>query len=252
VPGTPIELVLTVRSNQQGAATLLHTLFTGTPVATTLLAENFNGVAPGSLPAGWTTSHAGGANTVPWTTSSTFCGTTSNGAFHQNAMDGVGGTGNPTRFERLFTPSFVVPATAEYVTLDFDVCYDAEDDPSFNILAYDGFLLRITDLTPGRLLRSELAEAFADEFTTGSAGHFPKHFPRSSNSNYFQDMSAWSGDSQGFKHVHMRLPGMQGSTAQLRWEFTQDSLDTCATVRPGHSCGVFVDNLVIQSVTSAP
>ena len=63
-------------------------------------------------------------------------------------------------------------------------------------------------------------------------------------------MSAWSGDSAGLKHVHLKLPGMAGSRAQLRFEFAQDSLGTCADVRPGHACGVLVDNVVVQSVVS--
>jgi hypothetical protein len=251
VPGTFIELVLTVRSEEHGSATLLHTLFTGTPSATTIFAENFNEVAPGTLPAGWTPAHGGGANTVPWTTSASFCGTTSNAAFHAEANDGPGpGPFTNTRFERLFSPLINVPANASYVTLDFDVCYDSEDDPNFNILAYDGFLVRITDQTPGRLLRSELVEAFEDELTTGSLQHFPKHFPRSGDPAYFQDMSAWAGFSGGFQHVHMRLPGMAGSTVQLRFEYTQDAAGLCSDVRPGHSCGVMVDNIVMQSVVS--
>jgi len=248
VPGTPIELALDVRSSEHGAATLLYTLFTGTPVPTTLFSENFNSVAPGTLPAGWVTSHGGGSNVVPWKTSSTYCGTGSNGAFHVNANDAA----SPTRWERLFSPPVVVPANAEYVTLDFDVCYDTEDDPNFSIQAYDGFFVRITDLTPTRPLRSVLAEAFQDEFTTGSFLGYPKHFPRSSNSAYFQDMSAWAGDSHGVQHVHMRLPGMAGSTFQLRFEYTQDGGSICSDVRPGHSCGVLLDNVVIKSVVSAP
>jgi hypothetical protein len=250
-PGTPIELVLKVGGEENGRVTLHHTLFTGTPLATTLLMENFNTTAPGALPAGWVTAHGGGANTVPWTTSNTFCNTTSNAAFHQNAADGPGpGAFTNTRFERLFSPMFVVPGDADYVTIDMDVCYDTEDDPAFNILAFDGFLLRVTDMTPGRLLRSVLVEAFEDAFRTGSFFHYPKHFPRSGNSAYFQDMSAWAGDSQGVKHVRMRLPGMAGSTAQLRFEFTQDSIGTCSDVRPGHACGVSFDNLVVRSVKS--
>lgn len=252
VPGTHIELVLSV-SSAQGNNTLLFTQATGTPGATVLLSENFNGVAPGALPAGWATSHAGGANIVPWTTNNTFFGTSSNAAFHANANDGVGGTGNPTRFERLFSPAFVVPANAEYVTVDMDVAYDTEDDPSFNILAYDGFLLRVTDGTPGRTLRSLLAEAIEEELRTGSIQHYPKHFPRNSSTSYFEDMSAWAGDSQGFKHVHMKFPGpggLAGATAQLRFEFAQDGFGTCADVRPGHQCGVMFDNLVVQSVVS--
>jgi hypothetical protein len=95
-----------------------------------------------------------------------------------------------------------------------------------------------------------LAEAFADEFTTGALQHYPRHFPRSSNPNYFEDMSAWSGFSNGMKRVRMRLPGMAGSTAQFRFEYTQDAFATCADVRPGHTCGVQVDNIVVRSVTS--
>src|SRR6185295_6154254 len=102
-------------------------------------------------------------NTVPWTTSSTFCGTRSNGAFHINANDGpVGptGPGNPTRFERLLSPVINVPADAGDVLMEFDVCYDTEDDPGFNVLAYDGFLLRIFDGTTGHIARSVLVDAF--------------------------------------------------------------------------------------------
>lgn len=249
VPGTHIELLLNVTSSD-GTTTLLHTLSTGTPAATVLLSENFDGVAAPALPAGWVTSHAGGANTVPWVTNNTFnAGNT--GVFHQNAADGPGpGATTNTRFERLFSPAFAVPANSDYVTVDFDTKYDTEDDPAFNILAYDGFTLRITDLTAGRTLRSNLAEAFAEEFTTGSLQHQPKHLPRNSDTNYFQDMSVWAGDSGGLKHVHLKLPGMAGSTAQLRFEFTQDAIGTCADVRPGHTCGVLVDNLVVASVVT--
>lgn len=241
VPGTPIELELEV-NGAPGTATLRYTVLTGTPVATPVLTQNFDGAAPGTLPAGWTVAHGGGAVTVPWTTSATFCGT-SNKAYHESTVG--------TRFERLFSPAFVVPANAQYVTVEFDVCYNTEDDPVLPVTGYDGFLLRVTDLTTGRTLRSVLAEAFATEFTTGAIKHYPKHFPRSSNTAYFQDMSAWAGDSGGVQHVRMRFPGMAGSTAQLRFEFTQDSVATCTDVRPGTVCGVSVDNVSVNSVVSA-
>ena len=69
-----------------------------------------------------------------------------------------------------------------------------------------------------------LVEAFDDEFTTDGFKHFPKHLPRSGNPTYFQDMSVWAGDSEGAQHVRLRLPGMAGTTAQLRFEFTQDGI----------------------------
>jgi hypothetical protein len=61
-------------------------------------------------------------------------------------------------------------------------------------------------------------------------------------------MSAWAGDSGGVKHVHARLPGTAGRRLQLRFEFAQDAFATCADVRPGHTCGVSVDNVVVQAV----
>jgi hypothetical protein len=249
-PGTPIELALTI-STSVGSEVVRFTQQTGTPIPTTIFSENFNGVPAGSLPAGWATIHAGGSNIVPWTTNNTFCGASSNGLFHANANDGVGGTGNPTRFERVASPNISIPSNGEYVTLDFDICYDTEDDPGFNVLAYDGALLRITDFTTGRFARANLVEAFAESIATGSIAHYPKHNPRSSNTAYFQDMSMWAGFSNGFQHVNMRLPGMAGSVIQLRPDYTQDSLGTCADVRPGHSCGVMIDNIVLRSVVSA-
>ena len=236
VPGTKIDFSLAV-TTAQGSTTLLFTQNTGTPRITTIFSENFDSTTPGLLPAGWGTIDMGGAN-VPWTTSSSFCGASSNGLFHVNNTSG-------TMFKRVATPNIVFPATDDYVTLDFDICYDTENDPDFNVLAYDGATLRITDFTAGRTARAVLVEAFAEELTTGSIAHFPRHLPRNSNAAYFQDMSVWSGDSGGFRHVNMRLPGMEGSTVQLRWDYTQDAGGTCVNVRPGHSCGVLIDNVVL-------
>jgi hypothetical protein len=182
-------------------------------------------------------------------------GNATNAAFHINANDGL--SGNHTRFERLFSPVVTIPADSEYVLLDFDVAYNAEDDPNFNVLAYDGFLLRITDLTTGSTLRSVPIEAFAEEFTTGGVAFYPKHMPRSgaAATAYLQDLSAWSGTSGTVpRHVHLKLPGMAGTTVQLRWEYTQDSLGTCSdTPHPpatGTPCGVAVDNIVMLSAVS--
>jgi hypothetical protein len=247
VPGTQIDFDLKVTS-AQGDADLQFTQNTGTPVGTTIFAEDFNGVAAGALPAGWGTIHAGGNNIVPWTTNSTFCGTTTNALFHPNANDGL--NGNHTRFERVASPNITIPAASEYVTVEFDICYDTEDDPNFNVLAYDGADLRITDFTAGHFARANLAEAFAEVITTGTKFHYPKHLPRSSSSAYFQDISAWAGDSHGFQHVFMKFLGMAGDTVQLRPDYTQDSNGICSDVRPGHACGVIIDNIVVRSFTS--
>jgi hypothetical protein len=251
IVGTPVALRLQTFGRFGGGidlGTLRHELFTGTPQSTTLLTENFDAATGGALPAGWTSSHGGGANVVPWVTNNTFCGASNNAAFHANADDNPGG--NPTRWERLFSAPFAVPADSSYVTVEFDVCTDTEFDPNFTVTAYDGLSLRIADLTPGHTVRSVLAEAYADEFTTDGFKHFPKHLPRNSNPAYFQDMSVWAGKSPGAQHVRLRLPGMAGTTSQLRFEFTQDGSATCLDVGGGPVCGVSVDNVVIKSVKS--
>src|SRR5205807_261550 len=94
VRGTHLELALAVTADQ-GTTTFALRLPTGTPRATVIYSENFEGVAPGTLPAGWQAVHSagtGGPGVVPWTTNATFTG--SNAAFHPNDTSG-------TRFERL-------------------------------------------------------------------------------------------------------------------------------------------------------
>jgi hypothetical protein len=258
--GTKIEFSLNI-TTAQGSRTLLFSANSGNkPILTPLLTENFDSAVAPALPAGWAASHGGGANTVPWKTDNhkpKDNSIVSQGLFHANANDGTGGTGNPTRFERAFSPLFVVPAASNFVAVDFDITYDTEDDPSFVYQAYDGALLRITDQTAGRLLRSVLTETYAELQQTGNILHYPKHFPRNSSTSYFEDMSAWAGDSSvvpgnntGVLHVHMLFPGMAGSTAQLRFEFAQDSNGICTDIRPSDlNCGVLVDNVAVNNVT---
>jgi uncharacterized repeat protein (TIGR01451 family) len=47
----------------------------------------------------------------------------------------------------------------------------------------------------------------------------------------------------------MKLNGMATRAIRLQFEFTQDFIGTCADVRPGHSCGVWFDNVVMKSAT---
>jgi len=248
VSGEDVTLELTVLSLGRLPMRLEATLHTGTPLATPLINEPFT-VAPGTLPAGWSAVHGAGANTVPWTTQTGFCGSTSNGAFHVNANDGLSQVNN-ARWERLFSPTVMIPADSQWAEVELDVCTDTEDDPAFNIQAFDGAFLRVFDATPGDTLRSVLAEAFASDFITGGLFHYPKHLPRSNNPAYFEDMSVWAGDSGGLRHVKIRLAGMAGTTVQLRFEFTQDEIFTCANVRPGHACGVLIDNVKLTSFTA--
>lgn len=261
--GTKVDFALNI-TTAQGNRTLVFSENTGNaPIITNLINENFDAAAQPALPAGWVNTHVGGLNTVPWGTASNKPKTNavvSRGLYHANANDN--GTGDPTRREEADSPQFIVPANSRFVSVDFDLAYDTEDDPSFIYQAYDGSVVDMVDFTAGRTARRVLAEAFADEITTGGIFHYPKHFPRSNSTRYYQDMSAWSGDSttvpgnnaNGYLHVHMLFPGMASSTAQLRISFAQDSNGICTDVRPSDTnCGVLIDNVVINSIAySAP
>lgn len=246
-PGVYIDLLLTVTS-AQGTTELPIRLPTGSPGATTtLINEDFQGVTPPALPVGWSTLNGGTAPLDAWVTSTLL--TPTNAVFHDN-------DGAQLEFMRLLSPVVVVPSVGSgvesYVTLDFDIAYRLEDEPTQQVLAYDGLTLRITDQTSGQLIRSVLAEAFAEAIKTGTSNHFPKHLPRLTSVNYFQDMSVWSGDSGGVLHVSMKFPGagMTGRSIQLRFEYTEDSFGDCTLAGHAAPCGVAIDNIVLRHVVS--
>ena len=227
-----------------------HTLFTGTPLATTLLTENFDAARRERCPPAGRSLHGGGANTVPWITSNTFC-RWSNAAFHQNANDNGRGPGQSTiRFERLFSPHFVVPADADYVTLEFDVCTTPKHDPNFNVLAYDGLPLRVPGLDAGPASAFGARGSVRGRVHDRTASSTIRSTCREAVRRISRTCRCGPEIRRARKHVRLRLPGMAGTTAQLRFEFTQDGIATCSDVRPGHTCGVSVDNIVVRSVTS--
>jgi hypothetical protein len=254
VPGTDVDLLLTVHTDQ-GVTRLPQRLHTGTPgTAVTLINENFDGVAAPALPAGWSSVKQSGS-TVPWITSTTVPGIgagASQAAFHSNT-----GTAN---WNRLFSPSVTVPTPNPGeqfdVALDFDIAVALESEPSQQIKAYDGCFLQLHDLTGGSYaVRSIYASAFADAFDTGTNKGYSHRLAKNPISGT-PSVDAWSGSTQGQKHVSMRFPGqgMAGHTIQLRFEFIEDANGTCTGAGLTGPCGVAVDNVVLQYVPigSAP
>jgi hypothetical protein len=246
VPGVWIDFVLKLTTSQ-GATELPFRIATGTDgTPTSLMNES------------WTTSTITASQAPPTTTNwySVRGGTTSavrtpwavnqnltpgnNAAFHSDTA-GYG-------WIRLWSPYVAIPTPVDQsnVTLDFDLVYNLEDEPTKTVQAYDGMTVRITDQTTGATVRSVLAEAFATQILTGNSLHFPKHLVRDNNTAYFEDMSVWSGNSNGPVHVAMRFPGngMVGRTVQLRFEYAQDNANVCAS----GTCGVAIDNIVMNMV----
>ena len=257
VPGTIIDFVLTVNSDQ-GTTQQMFRTETGTPGTTaTLINENFNSATTPNLPAGWTQAEGGcslapGACIAahPWITS--IARTPGNqAAFHTN-------TSGNSEWIRLFSPTVVIPTPAagvqSYVLVDFDLNYSLEDNPAKLFEAFDGMFLRITDLNAPA--RSILAEAFATKITSaGKIDHHPAHLVRSNDPAYFADMSVWSDDSveldtDGTIHVSMKFPAetMTGHSVQLRFEYTQDQIVDCTGSGGNPPCGIAVDNVVMRHV----
>src|SRR5262249_36102132 len=240
VPGTDVDLLLTVDTDH-GQALLRRRIATGSPGTTVaLINEDFNPGTGSTLPAGWSSVVAQGA-TVAWIASTTFPGvggTGSRAAFHTNSTS--------SGWNRLFSPVVVVPTPAAgaqcYVTLDFDVAYSLENEPTRPNTGYDGCYVRITDMTGGSYtVRSIYATDFADAMTTGSPQGYPPRLPRTLT---FATADMWSGSSQGLKHVSMKFPGegLAGHSIQLRFEYIQDNSGTCTTAGLTGPCGISIDN----------
>lgn len=249
VPGTIIDFLLTVTTNQ-GTTELpirVHTGVDGAPTA--LLTEDFSSTQIGTLFnlnkwQSYKETNAGNFLVSHWIVSQDLT-PGNNAAYHDEAP--------AASWVTLYSPQMPVPSLPgeSRVTVDFDLVYDLEEVPSKLVEALDGMTLQITDLTAGAAFRLVLAEAFAEKFTTGAANHFPRHLIRSGDFNYFQDMSVWSGPSGGTKHVSMRFPanGMKGRTIQLSFEYTQDGFGVCTDLGAGRGpCGIAIDNINVAAV----
>jgi hypothetical protein len=245
VPGTYVSLLLTVTTNQ-GSTQVPYLLASGTPAFTTVLSENFESATLPDMPAGWQSVSQAGPPTPAWVTANSIPGgaVASKMAFHANS------TGS--KFHRLYSPTITMPTPAPgaqtIVTLDFDLAYSTEVEPTKAILAYDGLTLRILDSTPGQTARHVLAEAIAEVLNTGAIKHFPRHTPLSFDPSYFDDNSIWAGSSGGLIHVSMKFPGAGwgGRSITLRWEYTEDGSGDCTRSGSPPPCGVAVDNVVLR------
>ena len=218
----------------------------------TVLTEDFAGAPEGSRPQFWLSVHEGGATTVPWVKHTGFCG--ASGLFQPNTTAAT----DATRYERLLSVPFLTWPSPKFqlTTLELRLCYETEDDPDFNVLAYDGLTVGIVDRTTGRVTRPILAEAFATRIATGSgplaATHFPRHLPRSGDPGYLQDMSVWAGSSGGMKTVVMDLQGMEDGAVQFFFDYTQDRSGTCTDAghpgSPPGTCGVLLNYVRVQAI----
>jgi hypothetical protein len=202
---------------------------TGVVVAEeTLLSESFDAVSAPALPLGWSAANLCTTCVAnPWHTTST------TPASPPNAAHGSGETGTNSTLGRLDGPAVAVPAGSTLLEIAFDLQYDlaatnsrvAIDAATFNY-QLDGGLTRF-------------ATADAIEFE-----HRYTHWHRYSFFNGAGNRSAWSGNSDGYRHVRIRIPDLGGHVIRPRFD-----LSTVGNTGPPGSNGVWVDNVTIKALT---
>ena len=183
---------------------ILQTICAGTA---TTLDENFDGVTPPALPAGWSADQAGGFPL--WQTSNAgdptpVADTPPNSAFTpdpNNVLD-----------NRIYSPTFTYTACAR---LSFRQNFDLEE--SSETIAYDCGVLEININNTGWI---DIVQA-GGNFETGGYNHsgIADGFgnPLSSRPN-------WSGNSGGFMTTVIQLPASGADLpVQLRWRMASDN-----------------------------
>jgi len=184
---------------------------------TIVFAENFDGVAAGTLPAGWTATRPTGSQAL-WTTANS--GFAVPIASAPNAAFGAGAAN--VSENRLDSPAIVISGANTQII--FQLKFDLES-------GFDG----------GQLLISINGGAF-QEFTaaggTFTAGGYNTTIP-SGFGNPISGQPAWSGASGGYVTVTADLPATvtPGSTVQFRWRVGTD-LST-------NSSGMAIDNVQV-------
>jgi len=185
---------------QDGATSLGSVNFTftlGQTITTTVFSENFDGVTPPALPAGWTTSATGAES--PWVSTTVARDTLPNSAFAPDPTS-VGLT-------ELDSPSMVLPPTANQ--LRFRHSYFLEN-------TFDGGVLEI------KIGAGQWTDILAAGGSFSSGGYVTTI--SSSYSNPLGGRSAWTGDSGGFITTLVDLPpAAAGQTVQFRWRCGSDS-----------------------------
>ena len=202
--GSQITLTWDIQDGATNYGTVVKTLGSGT--AAVGLTQNFDGVTPPALPAGWTQLKTSGT-AINWVTQAQLPDSGANSAFANSAT-----TVNATA---LVSPSFNVATSGTQVT--FRNQFNTED-------GFDGMVLEIkigaaawTDivLAGGSFTAGGYTDTISSGFLSPIAGR-----------------QAWSGNSGGYITSTATLPAAAaGQSVQLRWLFATDSSDQINGVR---------------------
>jgi len=216
--GSQVTVMLTLTSTV-GPQTPVSKSFTlGQPLIG--LTQNFDGVTPPALPAGWTQNQTVGTS-ITWTTVNTTPNSAPNAVFTNDP-----GTVNATALE---SPAFNVTSTAASVT--FKNSFNTE--PTF-----DGIVLEIKI---GAGAWTDIVAAGGVFTAGGYTGPISTSF-----SSPIAGRQAWNGNSLGYITSTATLPASaNGQSVQLRWLMASDSSVTATgsriddiQVTNGYVCGI--------------
>jgi PKD repeat protein len=189
---------------QDGTANLGTISFPFVIGQSSVLAENFDAVAPPALPIGWSTAASGGQSV--WVTSSTTSDTASNAVFSPDPYtSGV---------NELDTPAITLPPSSTQLT--FRHSFNLEASGVSTNTAFDGGVLEI----------KIGSDPFSDIINAGGTflvGGYNRTISPSWG-NPLGGRDAWSGYSGGFITTIVDLPAAAlGQTVQFRWRCGSDS-----------------------------
>ena len=200
--GSVITLTINVNSSL-GPVTITRTFAVGRP--NTTFTENFDGVTPPSITAGWTVTSSYAPMTFVSTGSS--FDTTPNSMF---AADLPAITGGPTTdggSTELTSPSIAISAPA--ATVSFRHKYNSEP-------GWDGGVLEIS-----------IAGGAFQDFVAAGGTFLQNGYNASmgvSTPNPLGGRAGWTGDSGGYITTVARMPASAaGQLVQLRWRFGTDN-----------------------------
>lgn len=219
-PGEFLDFELEL-SSRVGEDVVQFRLQVGTAsVGASFFSEDFEGVTPPALPAGWTNQVSGG-----WTTLASL-GNPGNAAFIPDPPF--------TALSRLFSPTINLPGGVEFYDIEFDEFHHME--PETSRTGFDGVSIEFSIDGSGSLFGSAYSIEFDNRYT---------HRCNRAGGGGNGDRSCWSGDNGGYKHTRIRIPavddsGSDLSTIQLRFTMASDSF-------VGDD-GWLVDNVTIKPV----
>jgi hypothetical protein len=198
--GSSLAATLALQDGATGLGTVTFELPLGAAVVP--LAQDFDGVAAPSLPAGWTASNGSGATL--WKTATSNPDTLPNSAF----VDDPSGATD----KRLTSPAFAIQTASARVTFRQSFALDE---------FFDGGVLEVsspninggafTDVTNAAVGGSFASGGYSGPLETGFG-------------NPIQGRPAWTGNSYGYFTTVADLgPNVAGQTIQLRWRLGTDS-----------------------------